>query len=81
MAVNPRYVPWMTIFAVLGLGLGYGIGMRTHADPIIPAFWGLCIGTGVALVVRLVLTWRWTKSQRAAQANKPTGGEERSDPG
>ena len=56
MAVNPRYVPWMTIFAVLGLGLGYGIGTRIHADPLIPAFWGLCIGTVVALGVRFGLT-------------------------
>jgi uncharacterized membrane protein YfcA len=81
MAVNPRYVPWMTIFAVLGLVLGYGIGTRTHADPLIPAFWGLCIGTAVALVVRFVLTWRWSKRNRAAPAKQPAGNEEGSDPG
>ena len=67
MAFNPRHIPWMTIFGVVGLVAGYLIGKALYPDPMIPAFWGLVAGTGAALVLRFVLTWRWAK-QRKEQA-------------
>ena len=71
MNVNPRRIPFMTILGVLGLVIGYLIGQRGFQDPMIPAFWGLCIGTFVALVVRFVLTWRWMKEQNEQDRDPP----------
>ncbi len=64
MGFNPRHVPWMTIIGVAGLVLGYFIGKETATDPMIPAFWGLAIGSGVALVLRTVLTIRWARQMK-----------------
>lgn len=71
MAFNPRHVPWMTLFGVVGLVAGYLIGNALYPDPMIPAFWGLCAGTGVALVLRFVLTWRWAKERKQADGDPP----------
>lgn len=61
---NPRHVPWMTIFGVIGLGSGYLIGKAGETDPEVPAFWGLVIGSAVAVVLRTILTLRWSRQER-----------------
>ena len=71
MAFNPRHVPWMTICGVVGLVAGYLIGHAFYPDPMIPAFWGLCVGTGLALVLRFVLTLRWARRRDGGESDPP----------
>ncbi len=71
MAFNPRHVPWMTICGVIGLLAGYLVGNAYYPDPMIPAFWGLCAGTGLALVLRFVLTLRWAKQRGSSEGDPP----------
>lgn len=78
MALNPRHVPWMTILGVIGMVIGYAIGRALQQpEPIVPAFWGLCAGTVAALVLRVALTWRWTRRLKAGsqdhQESEPAG--------
>ncbi len=54
----------MTILGVLGLVVGYFIGKTMRTDPMVLAFWGLVVGTAVALVLRTILTFRWARRMK-----------------
>jgi len=73
MGFNPRNVPWMTIMGVSGLGVGYFIGKSIKADPMIPAFWGLIVGTGMALILRTLLTWKWARKMNENKDSEQDG--------
>ena len=70
MDFDPRKVPIMTILGVLGLAIGYAVGLGGSKEPMLPAFWGLCIGSLVALIVRFVSTWRWMKRIKEQKAHE-----------
>ena len=58
MAFNPNLVPWMTIIGVLGAAIGYLIGGATYPAAMVPALYGLCIGSMAGILVRIVLRAR-----------------------
>jgi H+/Cl- antiporter ClcA len=62
MKINPRTIPWLSIGGSFGLGFGYLVGQGGgQNDPMISAYWGLCVGIGLGLTTRLVLTRQWVK--------------------
>ena len=58
MAFNPNLVPWMTILGVLGAAIGYLIGGATYPAAMVPALYGLCIGSVGGILLRIVLRSR-----------------------
>lgn len=58
MALNHNLVPWMTILGVLGAAVGYLIGGATYPAAMVPALYGLCIGSVAGIVVRILLRSR-----------------------
>ncbi len=58
MAFNINLVPWMTILGVLGAAIGYLIGGATYPAAMVPALYGLCIGSVAGILVRIVMRAR-----------------------
>jgi hypothetical protein len=58
LAFNPNLVPWMTILGVLGAAIGYLIGGATYPAAMVPALYGLCIGSVGGILVRIILRSR-----------------------
>jgi hypothetical protein len=58
LAFNPNLVPWMTILGVLGAVIGYLIGGATYPASMVPALYGLCIGSVGGIFVRIILRSR-----------------------
>ena len=61
MKFNPRTMPWITIFGVPGIFIGYLIGKSGYPDPMVPAFWGMCIGLALGMAVRFATTFSQVK--------------------
>ena len=70
MAFNPNLVPWMTIIGVLGAGIGYLIGGATYPAAMVPALYGLCIGSVGGILVRIVLR---SRTNREKDPENPAG--------
>ena len=58
MAINPNLMPWMTILGVLGAAVGYLVGGAIYPAAMVPALYGLCIGSVAGILVRIVLRAR-----------------------
>jgi zinc transporter ZupT len=58
LAFNINLVPWMTILGVLGAAIGYLIGGATYPAAMVPALYGLCIGSVAGILVRIVMRAR-----------------------
>lgn len=66
MAFNPNYVPWMSMLGIIGLGIGYLVGGGGQGpEKMVPALYGLLIGSVAGVVVRIVLRRRFAKRQAA----------------
>jgi hypothetical protein len=65
LAINPNLVPWMTILGLLGAAIGYLIGGATYPAAMVPALYGLCIGSVGGILVRIILR------SRAARKDDP----------
>lgn len=80
MRLNLRTVPWMTVFALIGMGIGYLFG-RGQPDSMNPVFWGLCSGMLLGLVVRFSLTWQTIrgKTSKPEEPPEPPPGSPRDD--
>ena len=70
MAMNPNYVPWMTILGLGGAGIGYAIGGGgTGPEATLPALYGLVGGSLAGIVVHIILRRR--SIQKASSAKQP----------
>jgi hypothetical protein len=70
LAFNPNLVPWMTIIGVLGAAIGYLIGGATYPAAMVPALYGLCIGSVGGILVRIVLR---SRTKRDEDPETPAG--------
>jgi predicted membrane-bound spermidine synthase len=58
MAWNPTYMPWLTIFGLLGAGIAYLLFGRDHVQPMVPTLYGMLAGTLLGLVITIVVRVR-----------------------
>ena len=70
MAFNPNLVPWMTILGVLGAVIGYLIGGANYPAAMVPALYGLCIGSVGGILVRIILR---SRAKRDEDPETPAG--------
>jgi hypothetical protein len=68
VAFNPNYLPWMTILGLLGVAIGFLIGGATYPAAMVPALYGLCIGSVGGILVRIVLRVRASKEKDPGDA-------------
>jgi zinc transporter ZupT len=66
LTLDPNLVPWMTILGVLGAAVGYLIGGAVYPAAMVPALYGLCIGSIAGILVRIVLRSR-TKGKKDSE--------------
>jgi len=71
MTRNLNYVPWMTVLGVAGAGIGYLIGGASGQQAVVPALYGLCIGSAAGIVVRIVVRARTMRDQRDRDRESP----------
>jgi hypothetical protein len=63
LALNPNMVPWMTVLGVLGAAIGYLIGGAVYPAAMVPALYGLCIGSVAGILVRILLRSRISREK------------------
>jgi hypothetical protein len=63
VAFNPNLMPWMTILALLGAGIGYLIGGGAYPAAMVPALYGLCIGSMAGILVRIFVRYKTVKKK------------------
>ena len=57
--MNPNYVPWMSLLGIIGLGIGWLVGGGgTSPQQMVPALYGLLIGSVTGVLVRMELRRR-----------------------
>lgn len=71
MTRNLNYVPWMTVLGVAGAGIGYLIGGGSGQQAVVPALYGLCIGSVAGVVVRIVVRAKSIKNLERQQEDSP----------
>jgi len=75
VAISVKHVPWMSLMGIAGLGIGFlAGGGRTDPPGLIPALYGLVIGSGVGMVLHVVIRIRTIK--RAKTGDSPENTED-----
>jgi zinc transporter ZupT len=66
VALNPNYVPWMSILGIAGMVIGFVIGGgSTDPQGMIPALYGLLAGSFAGIVIRIVVRSKSTRQEKS----------------
>jgi zinc transporter ZupT len=75
MALNYKYIPWLSLLGIIGAAIGYVVGGGSSGpQAMYLAMVGLLIGTIAGMVVRIVLRYREppsTESDKTQDTDKP----------
>ena len=73
MAIGVKHIPWMSLMGMAGLGIGFlAGGGRTDPPGLIPALYGLVIGSGVGMALHVYMRIRTMKREKVEDPPEKT---------